>query len=44
MNGVVDIYFYNSLVPGSNRVDERHQQMVLKAADSRGTTGLLGEN
>ncbi len=32
MNGVVDIYFYNSLVPGLNRVDERHQHMVMKAA------------
>ena len=32
MIGVVDIYFYNSLVPGVNRVDERHQEMVLKAS------------
>ena len=34
MNGVVDIYFYNSIIPGQNRIDERHQQMVLKAAES----------
>jgi hypothetical protein len=32
MTGVVDVYFYNSLTPGVNRVDERHQEMVLKAA------------
>lgn len=31
--GVVDIYFYNSLIPGLNRIDERHQEMVLKAYD-----------
>ncbi len=31
MIGVVDIYFFNSLIPGVNRVDERHQEMVLKA-------------
>ena len=35
MNGVVDIYFYNSLIPGLNRIDERHQYMVLKAAQSK---------
>ncbi len=35
MNGVVDIYFYNSLIPGLNRVDERHQHMVMKAAKSQ---------
>ena len=29
--GVLDIYFYNSLTPGVNRVDERHQEMVLEA-------------
>lgn len=33
MIGVVDIFFYNSLIPGVNRVDERHQEMVLKAAE-----------
>ncbi len=32
IEGVVDIYFYNSLVPGLNRTDEMHQNMVLKAA------------
>lgn len=32
MVGVVDIYFYNSLTPGVNRVDERHQEMVMKAS------------
>ncbi len=31
MIGVVDIYFYNSLIPGINKIDERHQEMVLKA-------------
>ncbi len=31
MIGVADIYFYNSLIPGINRVDERHQEMVLEA-------------
>lgn len=31
MIGVVDIYFFNSLTPGINRVDERHQEMVMKA-------------
>lgn len=31
MIGVVDLYFYNSLVPGYNRIDERHQEMVLEA-------------
>jgi len=29
--GVVDIFFWNSLVPGINRVDERHQEAVLRA-------------
>lgn len=33
MVGVVDIYFYNSLTPGINRIDEIHQEMVLKAYD-----------
>ncbi len=33
MIGVVDIYFYNSLTPGINRVDERHQEMVIKASE-----------
>lgn len=32
IEGVVDIYFYNSLMPGLNRTDEMHQNMVLKAA------------
>ncbi len=31
MIGVTDIYFYNSLIPGINRIDERHQEMVLEA-------------
>jgi hypothetical protein len=31
MVGVVDIYFFNSLVPGINRTDERHQEMVLRS-------------
>ncbi len=31
MVGVVDVYFFNSLIPGINRVDERHQEMVMKA-------------
>ncbi len=30
--GVVDIYFYNSIMPGSNRIDERAQEKVLEAA------------
>lgn len=30
--GVIDIYFYNSIVPGTNRVDERAQEKVLEAA------------
>ena len=34
--GVIDIYFYNSLTPGINRVDERHQEMVLEAYDYKG--------
>ncbi len=29
--GVVDIYFYNSLIPVVARIDELHQSMVLKA-------------
>ena len=33
MVGVVDIYFYNSLTPGVNKIDERHQEMVLKASE-----------
>lgn len=33
LNGVVDIYFYNSLIPGLNRIDERHQHMVRRAAE-----------
>lgn len=32
MEGVVDIFFYNSVIPGINRIDERHQEMVLKAS------------
>lgn len=32
MIGVVDIFFYNSLTPGLNRIDERHQEKVLEAA------------
>lgn len=31
MTGVVDIYFFNSRMPGINRVDEAHQAMVLRA-------------
>jgi hypothetical protein len=34
MNGVVDIYFYNSLIPGLNKIDERHQEMVIHASKS----------
>lgn len=33
MIGVVDIFFFNSLTPGINRVDERHQEMVMRAYD-----------
>jgi hypothetical protein len=36
MTGVVDVYFFNSLIPGINRADERHQEMVLKAYDFEG--------
>ncbi|MCL1884985.1 MAG: hypothetical protein FWF81_14660 [Defluviitaleaceae bacterium] len=36
MVGVVDIFFFNSLIPGINRVDERHQEMVLRAYDFEG--------
>lgn len=32
LNGVVDIYFYNSLTPGLNRVDSMHQVRVLESA------------
>jgi peptidoglycan hydrolase-like protein with peptidoglycan-binding domain len=35
MSGVVDIHFYKSKTHGTDRVDERHQQMVLKAAQSK---------
>ncbi len=35
MVGVVDIFFYNSLIPGVNKIDERHQLMILKAASSQ---------
>ncbi|MDK2934845.1 MAG: hypothetical protein PWQ67_2735 [Clostridia bacterium] len=35
MSGVIDIHFYKSKTHGTNRIDERHQQMVLKAAQSR---------
>lgn len=34
--GVVDIYFYNSLIPMYNRIDERHQEMVLEAYEYEG--------
>ena len=33
MTGVVDIYFFNSLIPNTNVVDGRHQENVLKAAE-----------
>lgn len=36
MIGVVDIYFWNSLVPGINRPCERHQEMVLRAYQYEG--------
>lgn len=36
MIGVVDIFFYNSLVPGINRIDERHQEKVLEAYEYEG--------
>ncbi|MCL2426123.1 MAG: hypothetical protein FWD05_07275 [Oscillospiraceae bacterium] len=36
MIGVVDIFFFNSMIPGINRVDERHQEMVLMAYDFEG--------
>ncbi|MFI3261089.1 MAG: hypothetical protein R3Y13_05205 [bacterium] len=36
MIGVVDIYFYNSLIPGYGRIDERHQEMVLEAYEYKG--------
>lgn len=31
MIGVVDIYFLNSTIPGLSIIDERHQEMVIKA-------------
>lgn len=36
MVGVVDIYFYNSLIPIYNWIDERHQEMVLEAYEFEG--------
>ena len=36
MIGVVVIFFFSSLVPGINRVCERHQEMVLMAYDFTG--------
>jgi len=36
MIGVVDIYFWNSLMPGINRPCERHQEMVLRAYQYEG--------
>ena len=36
MVGVVDIFFWNSLIPGINRVCERHQEMVLRAHEHEG--------
>ncbi|MCL2212911.1 MAG: hypothetical protein FWB93_03675 [Oscillospiraceae bacterium] len=38
MTGVVDIYFFNSLIPGLNRINERHQEMVLEAYEFDGFT------
>lgn len=35
IEGVVDIYFYNSLMPGLNRTDEMHQAKVLEAANNQ---------
>ena len=32
MEGVIDIFFYNSFIPGINRLDQRHQNMVLEAS------------
>ncbi len=32
MTGVIDIYFYNSITPGLNRIDERHQEKVIEAS------------
>lgn len=32
MTGVIDIYFYNSVTPGLNRIDERHQEKVIEAS------------
>ncbi len=34
MIGVVDIYFYNSLIPGIRKIDEWHQEKVLEASRS----------
>lgn len=34
--GVIDIYFYNSLTPGANIIDERHQEKVLEAYEYEG--------
>ena len=31
MNGVVDIHFFDSLIPGTKKVDNRHQEMVERA-------------
>ncbi len=36
MIGVVDIYFNNSPIPGLGRIDERHQEMVIKAYEYEG--------
>ncbi len=35
MSGVIDIHFYKSKTHGTNSIDDKHQQMVLKAARSR---------
>ncbi len=32
LEGVLDIYFYNSITPGLNRIDERAQEKVLEAS------------
>ena len=36
MVGVVDIFFWGSFIPGVNRVDERHQENVLRAHNHEG--------
>ncbi|MCL1881801.1 MAG: hypothetical protein FWF76_06445 [Oscillospiraceae bacterium] len=36
MIGVIDIFFLHSLTPGINRVDARHQEMVLRAYEYEG--------